>query len=59
MDIISKTWCATQNCYLYEYITTEDTSDLPTEGIAYGSSCICGDGKLYFFFPDNSWKAIG
>lgn len=60
MKIISKTWCATQACYIYEFICNDATAiaTLPTEDIAYGSSCVCGDDKLYFFFPDNTWKEM-
>lgn len=61
MKIISKEWCAPQACDLYTFIAAEsELEDLPTEGIAYGSSCICDDGKLYFLHESNGgeWKAF-
>lgn len=62
MKIISKEWCTEQACDLYTFIAAEsEISNLPTEGIAYGSSCICDDGKLYFLFEGSDggeWKAF-
>lgn len=60
MEIISKDWCKDQNCYIYEFICNDAAtlSTLPTTDIAYGSSCVCGDGTIYFFFPDNTWKEM-
>lgn len=59
INIIKKEWCPEQALYLYDAIADDiaDADNLPVAK-AVGSSVICADGKIYFLFPDSTWKPL-